>query len=131
MDALVSFVRARIDERWRAALDAGASTADRRWSAGEDRVDTAAGDRVARTEGGAAESDRARSAHIAGHDPDRVLEALECERRLLERYELLSAGLVRSPDEEALLAEYRDLVLPLLALPFADHPDHRREWLPR
>ncbi|WP_017615663.1 DUF6221 family protein [Nocardiopsis salina] len=131
MDALVSFVRARIDERWRGALDAGPSAAARAWSAWPDRVDSAAGACVARTGSGDDAADRARSEHIAGHDPDRVLEALECERRLLERYELLNAGLVESPDRDALLSEYRNLVLPLLALPFADHPDYREAWRPR
>lgn len=131
MDALVSFVRARIDERWRGALDAGASAAARAWSAGNEHVDSAEGVCVARTGSGDPAADRARSEHIARHDPGGVLEALEAERRLLERYELLNAGLVESPDRDALLSEYRTLVLPLLALHFAGHPDYREEWRPR
>ena len=59
--------------------------------------------------------------HVARHDPARVLAECKAKRRIVERY--------------AFLAEYGDdgdarWVLPLLALPYADHPDFQEEWRP-
>lgn len=59
--------------------------------------------------------------HIARHDPARVLREVVAKRRIVERY--------------AWLREHGDTgdaawVLPLLALPYADHTDHRQEWRP-
>ena len=59
--------------------------------------------------------------HIARWDPARVLAECQAKRRIVERY--------------AYLYEHGDSgdmrwALPLLALPYADHPDHRQEWTP-
>jgi hypothetical protein len=59
--------------------------------------------------------------HIARHDPARILAEVEAKRRIVDRY--------------AWLCEHGDTggtawVLPLLALPYADHPDYRNEWRP-
>ena len=79
----------------------------------------------------------ATSAHIARHDPARVLAECEAKRRIMEavcstrqerrpttvpgRYDVVT---VYVPMDEA----GGDLVLPLLALPYADHPNYRPEW---
>lgn len=131
LDALVSFLRARMDEHWRGALAAGASSAARTWSARSGRVESADGETVAPTSGEGGPGERARSEHIVRNDPAHALRRLESTRRLIERYELLHADLVEHPEGEALLREYEEVVLPLLALPFSDHPDHRPQWSPR
>ena len=131
MEALVSFLRARMDERWRGALTAGASFASRTWSARPGRVESADGGTVALTSTGDAREERSRSRHIIRNDPAHALRRLESTRRLIERYELLHADPVEGPEGEVLLREYAEVVLPLLALPFSDHPDHRPQWSPR
>ena len=52
-------------------------------------------------------------AHIARHDPARVLAECEAKRQLIER--------VGNPD----WAGFR-----ILATPYTDHPDYRQEWKP-
>lgn len=131
MEALLSFLRARMDEGWRGALAAGASSAERTWSARPDGVESVDGATVASTPGEDARVDRARSEHISRNDPAHVLRSLESTRRLLEQYELLHADRVDHPDREPLLREYEEFILPLLALSFSEHPDHRSRWSPR
>lgn len=131
MDELVSFLRARMDERWRGALEAGQSGRSRVWSADRNRVEDSEGGPVAHVEGGDTAGGRARSHHICVNDPDHVLRDLESKRRILEQYELVRDGLVEHPAREAVLSEYRDVVLPLLALPFSRHPDYRQKWAPQ
>lgn len=131
MDELFSFLRARMDELWRSALEAGRSSGARVWSADQDRVQDSEGGPVARVEDGHAAEGRARSHHICENDPEHVLRDLESKRRVLEQYELVRDGLVEHPEREAVLSEYRDVVLPLLALPFSRHPDYRQKWAPR
>lgn len=131
LDALLSFLWARTDEGWRGALAAGASSAARTWSARPDRVESADGATVTLTSGEDARVDRARSEHITRNDPAHALRTLESTRRLLEQYELLHADMVEQPEREILLREYEEFILPLLTLPFSDHPDHRPEWSPR
>jgi hypothetical protein len=55
------------------------------------------------------------AAHIARHDPARVLADVESKRGILAA---VKAGRV-SPE-----------VLPFLALPYAGHPDYRSNWAP-
>jgi len=64
-------------------------------------------------------SNPALAAHIARHDPARVLREVEAKRRIVERY--------------AWLREHGDTgdaawVLPLLAAPYSNHADFRPEW---
>jgi hypothetical protein len=61
------------------------------------------------------ESDLA--AHIARHDPARVLAECEAKRRIVEMHAYQEEHF--TPDE-----------LRALALPYADHPDYREEWRP-
>lgn len=51
-------------------------------------------------------------AHIALHDPARVLAECEAKRQIVEYVQIETH------------------VLQLLALPYADHPDYREEWKP-
>lgn len=67
------------------------------------------------------------AAHIARHDPARVLAECEAKRRIVECHSLtqLESGKTilgyRTALEDAIRA---------LALPYADHPDYRDEWKP-
>lgn len=66
------------------------------------------------------------AAHIARHDPARVLAECEAKRRIVE-------SLI---DMEPVEDERKGQVVTLrwvchsLALPYADHPDYREEWKP-
>lgn len=71
-------------------------------------------------------------AHIAAHDPARVLREIEAKRRLVERYERALENRRAHPDDlasaGALLALHG--TVKVLAMPYADHPDYRDEWRP-
>jgi hypothetical protein len=60
------------------------------------------------------------AAHVARHDPARVLAECEAKRRIVD-----SEG---SPYVEGHVPATR--TLRFLALPYADHPDYRQEWKP-
>lgn len=86
------------------------------------------------------------NAHIARHDPTRVLREVEAKRRILEQYEAsleqskrfrqrAASGvesdaqkLQRSTESIRLLVLLG--VVRLLALPYADHPDYREDLRP-
>lgn len=62
------------------------------------------------------------AAHVARHDPARVLRDIDAKRQLLD-------DLVRAA--ESVGSEwFGDRALHLLALPFADRPGYRDEWRP-
>lgn len=61
----------------------------------------------------------ANGAHIARHDPARVLAECEAKRRIIEQ--------VRDVEWTSSYA-VRDFVLEHLALPYADHPDFDPAW---
>lgn len=71
--------------------------------------------------------------HIARHDPARVLRDVEAKRALLAQYDAV-LGEVRAPKSAEHYANARarqfqlEQALPLLALPYSDHPDWREEW---
>ena len=70
-------------------------------------------------------------AHIARHDPARVLAECEAKRRIVE---------LHGPDQPYCDLNFSNADhayfegpcqnLQLLALPYADHPDYREEWRP-
>lgn len=115
MDDLIEFLRARLDEDERIARRAGDSFRQ----IGETGV-------IVATDGDRAEE--CASANWAGiaeqivrHDPARVLREVEAKRRIVDRYAWL-----RENGDTGDVA----WVLPLLALPYADHPDYQQEWTP-
>lgn len=114
MDDLVRWLRAQLDEDERIAWDACGP--GNRWEVADSGASVSQEDRDA--------------AHIARHDPARVLREIDAKRRLLARYEeLLTAskkeGLIGDVTEE-----YQDFLLRLLALPYADRPGFREGWAP-
>jgi len=73
-------------------------------------------------------------AHIARHDPARVLAECAAKRRIVRRAQAAESAL-REPDLDDgtyfIRRSCRDswvLALGDLALPYADHPDYREEW---
>jgi hypothetical protein len=72
------------------------------------------------------------AAHIAEHDPARVLREIDAKRQLVERYERAMENRRAHPDDlasaGALLALHG--AVKLLALPYADRSGYRDEWRP-
>jgi hypothetical protein len=78
------------------------------------------------------------AAHIARHDPARVLADVEAKRQLLDDYEQVMDTRRAHPNDPAsagaLLALHK--AIKRLALPYADHPDYKEsgaheEWKDR
>lgn len=139
MSDMVEFIRARLDEDERIAR------------AVEDRSDPwhgqwrAEGNQALRTRNGwVLAHNRGEPhvpgllAHIARHDPARVLAEVDAKRRILDDVVDEASGLdaqvdgefrvgIRDTKTEPYLG---DVLLRLLALPYASHPDYREEWRP-
>ena len=81
----------------------------------------------------------ANAAHIARHDPARVLAEVDAKRAIVDALGIAERN---TADMRRMATEYRfvqvaesaqDALLyavRLLALPYADHPDYRAEWAP-
>jgi hypothetical protein len=74
--------------------------------------------------------------HVALHDPDRVLREITAKRRILARHALSPAvGDPELPWDNRNDCQYDGDDWPCadlldLALPYAEHPDYRNEWMP-
>jgi hypothetical protein len=135
VDDLVQFLRARLDEDEQAAralVDDRRPGRTERWEFCDDGAirDT-----------GAHRSLRVKftwpqeAAHIARHDPARVLAEVEAKRRILvDVLPTMQADEIRIAGEWGVgsepVREASDDLLSLLALPYASHPDYREEWRP-
>jgi Family of unknown function (DUF6221) len=129
---LAEFLEARWDEREAAARATGDGKA-RTWSAESDihpdawRVIDGHGEVIVYDEGAPSEAE---AAHIALNDPAAVLADIDAKRKLLasiteDRAESLKGDPVYIDPYAA------DRYLKLMALPFATHPDYRKEeWAP-
>lgn len=115
MDELVSFLRACLDEDERAARAATAGP----WVWSREYV-TPPG--YHHRDIGPLEPGDA--AHMARWDPARVLAEVRVKRALLEETIRPYLGADTTSGRVAAIA------LRLLALPYADRPDHREEWRP-
>jgi hypothetical protein len=123
MDDLIEFLRARLDEDEQAALAASPSP----WLVTHDPLGTHVenGDGVGRIvlrsgrdrrhDEGAEEN----AAHIARHDPARVLRDVEAKRTLVGLW-----SRAQSYDRRGLYS------LRALAQPYSNHKDYRGEWRP-
>ena len=140
---LVAFLRARLDEDDRAALDVSWDDDDsRRWTAYHRKYD----DRWVLIDGmdeGVEVHSTAADAgavvrHAARHDPARVLRDVEAKRRVVElHYAELVEVINADGDErsgywcaECDGAPFPCRTLRLLAWAYADHQDYRPEWAP-
>jgi len=134
---LAGFLRARLDddaEKAHAAICDGAA----RWHTELDRVvDGYAvadehGQPVAYNEGSPSIG---QAAHIAEHDPRRVLAEVDAKQRIMKRHFPRRAPNWDYPGHigyecAQCATEHPCQTLRLLALPFAAHPDYRPEWAP-
>ncbi|MFI9200191.1 DUF6221 family protein [Streptomyces sp. NPDC053048] len=128
---LEAFLRARFDEDERVASAATPGpwryNPDKVWNLpgqhfGEEFVAAGTVDKpicVAGTGPADDPKSMADAAHIAQHDPARVLAEVEAKRRLIE-------DTWGGPDHEDMWLHH----MRLLALPYVDHPDYREEWRP-
>jgi hypothetical protein len=123
LDDLIAFLRARLDEDEQAAVAAAGQPTYYDWEVHE--ADPRK-QREVRVKGESHQVvsgvDDSTAEHIARHDPARVLREVEAMRRLIQWCEWMR-GDFRGSDV------WKD-VLPLLALPYADHSDYRDEWRP-
>jgi len=134
-DSLTEFLSARIDEDARIAqgIPDHSEPWDGRWMADGDRALRTYNGWVLATSG-ASEFTPGLTAHIARHDPARVLREVAAKRRLIERYERAVAvpesvsSFVRGQD-----SGYREACLDAIqdaTTVYSDHPDYRQEWAP-
>jgi len=75
--------------------------------------------------------------HIARHDPARVLAEVDAKRRIIDEYIAADNTYQRLAEDDddskwdwLSRSQALETVLPLLALPYADHPSYRAEWRP-
>jgi hypothetical protein len=80
----------------------------------------------------------AMAAHIAGHDPERVLRRVAADRRILDLHRSAQkrstgsdGGFIEDCQTcDHFPAQYPCATIRLLALPHADRPGYREEWRP-
>ncbi|MYX67387.1 hypothetical protein K388_05554 [Streptomyces sp. KhCrAH-43] len=134
---LVQFLRARLNEDERAAraatpgpwCDSGGYVTD---------IDQHGNSRVQVTEFGTQDEDgqgsgpqgQADSAHIARHDPTRVLREVESGRRTLRAHDKWCEGRCEAKYPEGGFDAAHYWNLKVRAEVYADHPDYRPEWRP-
>jgi hypothetical protein len=131
VEDLIAFLRARLDEDERIARgvqwDSSGNTLD--W-----RLPFSATVEVG-TEAFTTD-DSAIAAHVARHDPARVLAEVDAKRRIIDECAYWLDKINESATAEIPypnLPERGEVVLPvitLLGLPYADHPHYRNEWRP-
>ncbi|MGY1439556.1 DUF6221 family protein [Streptomyces reniochalinae] len=134
---LVAFLRARLDEDEQAARAT-------MWEGSGNRADWSlpASATVGTGEDEFYAGDRTVAAHIARHDPARVLAEVDAKRRIIELHHVVGGWQDEDGNDHGdgcgecgHSEEYSDRdgwceTLRLLALPHADHPEYREEWKP-
>lgn len=137
VDDLIAFLRARLDEREARALAASPGP----WRPNAEHDEVLAVDDILVADGFALSSNQLRATvdHIAGNDPEYVLEDIAAKRQIigwcievigqrdLSRYGEFGA---LKDDPDALAVTLAVETLRLLALPYAGHEDYRAEWRP-
>ncbi|MFI5635758.1 DUF6221 family protein [Streptomyces sp. NPDC051664] len=135
MDDLVQFLRDRLDEDEKMA----GAAAEGPWSVdhGDYGVLVYGADQSAVVCGGcwggeaSVFESTADALHIVRHDPARVLAVVEAKRAAISHYKKLRRFAEKERCEEYVLAEGAGaVVIKMLALPYADHPDYRDNWRP-
>jgi len=127
-DELVTWLRTQLDEVEVMARAAAAFTAGDRWIADGDEVfgatDEGAGVATAAT--------WSHAAHIACHDPARVLAEVEAKRRIVDEHAGYDPKTWRTGDAayDCTYSTWPCFTMRWLALPYADRPGYREEWRP-
>ncbi|GGU54716.1 DUF6221 family protein [Streptomyces lavendofoliae] len=128
---LVDFLRARLDED----ADTASAASPGPWHVNAESDEVLAVDDIAVADGFALSGQqlRATTAHIARHNPARILAEVDAKRQMVDDYarNAAAAEAEQCPNEwNGGIDKLGYFVLPLLALPYADHPDYRDEWRP-
>lgn len=106
------------------------------WTTGEHAMDECNVDGIGIRIYGEGGHTREQAVHIATWDPTRVLAECEAKRRIIAQSQNAARGRDlalsgESVDGEPLVISFTlDVVLRLLALPYADRPGYREEWRP-
>ena len=116
MDDLVAFMSARLDEDRAVAREAAGLTEC--WVAEEPAIGVVLVDGEPLIEGHIA----GLTAHIARHDPARVLHEVAAKRAIIRWH----GGL----DADYDYGTFPDDIIAALAAVYSDHPDYREEWAP-
>ena len=143
MDDLVTWLRAQLDEDERVARAATRPTMCPEWACSSREVFT--GDAAVRKVADVAWSDDI-GAHIARHDPARVLAEVDAKRRILDQHRPADSECTTccgesyieetwDGEEERISRKRASLTWPcptvrLLALPYANRRGYRDEWKP-
>ncbi|MFI2314101.1 DUF6221 family protein [Streptomyces sp. CB00072] len=149
MDDLVQFLRDRLNEDASVAQAAAAKEGGGTWEAGTDHNmpwvsgQPQAGEHVVPLLvefGYGNPDDYERAAHIARHDPARVLREVEAKRAAIDQCAYWNERAAREAVEPpkypqpgldiGLLLDAMNPVLRALALSYADHPDYQDDWKP-
>ncbi len=134
-DGLIAFLMARLDEDETAAKLAAREGCA--WTQGDPGQGSCAitslGGTVVYDEGS---PDEYQAAHIARHDPARVLREVEAKRAIVAAYEWTAA---RKADGGGIENNYNfrsgqvnalETAIQCLAAAWSDHPDYRADWKP-
>lgn len=83
---------------------------------------------------------RENAAHIARHDPYRVLREVEGKRQIIEEWEAVLSAVTDEVHTDPLLDTAQEVtrdrslamawVVKVLALSYSEHPDYQDEWTP-
>lgn len=121
-NAIIEFLNQRYDEEEQAARVAG-DAVGYSWIADGEMIVLAGGPAASDFVEGFFPEHGVEAAHIALHDPTRILLEVTAKRAIIE---------VAEPDTDGGYIDgwwnEHDRVLRLLAAPFSDHPDYREEW---
>lgn len=129
-DALVQFIRARLDEDEQSARAVGGRRqGEGSWTFEQSEVRAGDGTLVVK------HTWAGEGVHIARHDPARTLREVAAKRRLLDLHQ---PGTQEYVDGDVCMVctlqgdgpYYPCATLRLLALPYSDHPDYRDDWRP-
>ncbi len=125
---LVSFLKDRLDEDEQAARAASAALAGRTDDAFAAAHSLTGVPYVPGSDGAAL------AEHAFRWDPARALREIEAKRKLLQEIWTgmadFAVNLETARGDDCGALEYRDELLMLLALTYADHPDYQEAWKP-
>jgi hypothetical protein len=120
-DDLITFLKARLDDdeaHARNAFENDYADTKPEWSEiWSGTVNT--GDELIYT------NDKGLSRHIERWDPKRVLAEVDAKREIIT----VCDGTIGANANPGAIGD-AEYVLQLMALPFSDHPDYRKEWTP-
>lgn len=114
MDDLVEWLRAQLDEDERSAR---ACAGDGEWDAADIAIY------------GADLAPEVR-AHMAQHDPARVLREIDAKRQALDHYERIRQHTKRGEEPYVLAEGAVAKQVQIMALPYADRDGFREDWRP-